>query len=132
LDFFQIPRSGQFFVSVFLKRFPEQAVLSTIKEPPNTGNYGPPSVCVLVSVGSLWVFICWKTQGKRCNAGRRDQTMSMDISVIFSWWNFAIFWQKNSETYVFQMWIWLIFLFLGEMPQKFWYPKNEKKYWWTC
>ncbi len=78
-DFFHIPRTGQFFDSVFLSRHPEQAVLWKIKEPPSTGNYSPPSICVLVTVGSLWVFICWKTRQKRCNAGRRGQTMSMDI-----------------------------------------------------
>ncbi len=57
MDSFQIPRNGQFFDSAFLKRYPEQAVLSKFKEPPNTENYGPPSVCVLLSAE------CWFTVG---------------------------------------------------------------------
>ncbi len=73
---------------------------------------------------NFYSFIVWQ---KRCNAGRRDKTMSMDISVIFSWWSFAIFQQRNSENYVFQVWVWLILPYLGEISPKFWYPKNEKK-----
>jgi len=125
-DFFSNTQTWPILWFCFLKKVPRTGS-SLIKELPNTGNYGPPSVRVLVSLGSPWVYICWQTQGKRCNAGRRDQTMSMDISVIFSWWNFAIFRQRNSENYVFQVWIWLILLFWGEISPKFWFPKNEKK-----
>ncbi len=67
-DFFQIPRTDQFFDSVFLSRHPEQAVLWKIKKPPSTGNYSLSSICVLATVGSLWVFICWKdsTEEMQC------------------------------------------------------------------